>query len=105
VRVYFRDVFDHAVRMSEATSTLGEMISAALQVNLAMVSVGQNEVTKRLAGWAAILAIPTTTGAIYGMNFENMPELQWKYGYYIVVGITFALCVGLYARLKKTGWL
>jgi len=105
VRVYFRDVFDHAVRMSEATSTLGEMISAALQVNLAMVSVGQNEVTKRLAGWAAILAIPTTTGAIYGMNFENMPELKWEYGYFIIVGITAALCLGLYARLRRAGWL
>lgn len=105
VRVYFRDVFDHAVRMSEATSTLGEMISAALQVNLAMVSVGQNEVTKRLAGWAAILAIPTTVGAIYGMNFKYMPELEWHYGYHVAVSITVVMCVGLYARLKKAGWL
>ncbi|MBV6414102.1 MAG: magnesium/cobalt transporter CorA [Xanthomonadales bacterium] len=105
VRVYFRDVFDHAVRMSEATSTLGEMISAALQVNLAMVSVGQNEVTKRLAGWAAILAIPTTVGAIYGMNFEHMPELKWEYGYFYVIGLTLSLCLGLYWRLKKADWL
>lgn len=105
VRVYFRDVFDHAVRMSEATSTLGEMISAALQVNLAMVSVGQNEVTKRLAGWAAILAIPTTVGAVYGMNFEHMPELKWQYGYFTVVGITIVACSSLYWRLKKAGWL
>jgi magnesium transporter len=81
------------------------MISAALQVNLAMVSVGQNEVTKRLAGWAAILAIPTTVGAIYGMNFKHMPELNWHYGYQVTVGVTVALCVGLYLRLKKAGWL
>lgn len=105
VRLYFRDVFDHAVRMSEATSTLGEMISAALQVNLAMVSVGQNEVTKRLAGWAAILAIPTTIGAIYGMNFKNMPELEWEYGYYAAVAVTVLLCLGLYVRLRKADWL
>lgn len=105
VRVYFRDVFDHAVRMSEATSTLGEMISAALQVNLAMVSVGQNEVTKRLAGWAAILAIPTTVGAIYGMNFDYMPELHWHYGYYFAVSLIVLMCGGLYVRLKKAGWL
>jgi len=105
VRVYFRDVFDHAVRMSEATSTLGEMISAALQVNLAMVSVGQNEVTKRLAGWAAILAIPTTVGAIYGMNFKYMPELEWHYGYHTMVAATVLMCLGLYLRLKKAGWL
>ncbi len=105
VRVYFRDVLDHAVRMSEATSTLGEMISAALQVNLAMVSVGQNEVTKRLAGWAAILAIPTTVGAVYGMNFEHIPELKWQYGYHVVVAATVVACSGLYWRLKKAGWL
>lgn len=105
VRLYFRDVFDHAVRMSEATSTLGEMISAALQVNLAMVSVGQNEVTKRLAGWAAILAIPTTVGAIYGMNFKYMPELSWRYGYEIAVGVTVLMCLALYLRLKRAEWL
>ena len=105
VRLYFRDVFDHAVRMSEATSTLGEMISAALQVNLAMVSVGQNEVTKQLAGWAAILAIPTTVGAIYGMNFKYMPELDWHYGYVTVVGVTVLMCIALYVRLKKAEWL
>ena len=81
------------------------MISAALQVNLAMVSVGQNEVTKRLAGWAAILAIPTTVGAIYGMNFKYMPELEWHYGYHVMVAATVVMCVGLYARLKKAGWL
>lgn len=105
VRVYFRDVFDHAVRISDAISALGEMVSAALTVNLSMVSVGQNEITKRLAGWAAILAIPTTTGAIYGMNFEHMPELQWEYGYYVAIGLTVTVCVALYARLKQVGWL
>ncbi len=105
VRLYFRDVFDHAVRMSEATSTLGEMISAALQVNLAMVSVGQNEVVKTLAGWAAILAIPTTVGSIYGMNFDNMPELHWHLGYFTVMGVTVVMCLVLYIRLKRTGWL
>ena len=105
VRLYFRDVFDHAVRMSEATSTLGEMISAALQVNLAMVSVGQNEVVKSLAGWAAILAIPTTVGSIYGMNFEYMPELKWHFGYFTVMGVTVVMCLTLYIRLKRAGWL
>jgi len=105
VRLYFRDVFDHAVRMSEATSTLGEMISAALQVNLAMVSVGQNEIVKSLAGWAAILAIPTTVGSIYGMNFDNMPELHWHFGYFTAIGLTTVMCLILYLRLKRAGWL
>lgn len=105
IRLYFRDVFDHAVRMSEAISTLSEMILAALQVNLSMVSVGQNEVTKRLAGWAAILAIPTTTGAIYGMNFKHMPELGWRYGYVTAIALTALACGLLYWKLKRAGWL
>ena len=105
IRIYFRDIFDHAVRMSEAISTLGEMILAALQVNLSMVSVGQNEVTKRLAGWAAILAIPTTTGAIYGMNFAHMPELSWRYGYAAAIAVTVTACGLLYWKLKRAGWL
>lgn len=105
VRLYFRDVFDHAVRMSEAISTLSEMISAALQVNVSMVSVGQNEVTKRLAGWAAILAIPTTVGAVYGMNFEHMPELGWRYGYLWALGLIGVACGLVYWRLKRVGWL
>jgi len=105
VRVYFRDVFDHAVRMSEATSTLGEMISAALQVNLAMVSVGQNEVTKRLAGWAAILAIPTTVGAIYGMNFKYMPELEWRWGYLGVWIVILLTTAGMLLFFRRKRWL
>lgn len=104
-RVYFRDVFDHALRISEATTALGEMISAALQVNLSMVSVGQNEVVKRLAGWAGILAIPTTVGSIYGMNFEHMPELSGTYSYFVVLAVTAMISTFIYWRLKKAGWL
>src|SRR5690606_35824021 len=70
VRLYFRDIFDHAVRVNEATDTMREMLTAALQVNLSLVTVGQNEVVKRLAGWAAILAVPTMIASFYGMNFR-----------------------------------
>lgn len=105
VRVYFRDVYDHAVRMSDTISTMSEMVSAALTVNLSMVTVGQNEVTKKLAGWAAILAIPTVVGAIYGMNFEHMPELGWSFGYPAALGLIATVCTALYLRLKRARWL
>jgi magnesium transporter len=105
VRVFFRDVFDHATRVKEACDTMGEMLSAAMSVNLAMVSVGQNEVVKKLAGWAGIIAFPTLIASIYGMNFERMPELSWAFGYPIALGAMFGVSALLYWRLKKSGWL
>jgi magnesium transporter len=104
-RVYFRDVFDHAVRMTDTINTLGEMLTAALQLNLSLVSLSQNDVVKRLAGWAGLLTVPTLIASIYGMNFTNMPELAWKYGYFIMLGVTATICVVLYWRLKKANYL
>jgi magnesium transporter len=105
VRVYFRDVFDHAVRAKEASDTMSEMLSAAMSVNLAMVSVGQNEVVKRLAGWAALLGAPTLIASWYGMNFTNMPELGGRYSYFVLIGVTVVVCVVLHRVLKRAGWL
>jgi len=105
VRVYFRDVFDHAVRVNEATDAMGEMLTAALSVNLALVTVGQNEVVKRLAGWAALLAAPTLITSWYGMNFEGMPELQSMYGYPLIIGLTAVVCTSLFVVLRKAKWL
>ncbi|MEP6940349.1 MAG: magnesium/cobalt transporter CorA [Rudaea sp.] len=105
VRPYLRDVYDHATRISDTTSTMGELLSSAMNVNLAMVSVAQNEVVKRLAGWAGLLAAPTLVASWYGMNFKNMPELGTQYGYYVLMGVTVAICVGLYAVLRKAKWL
>lgn len=104
-RVYFRDVFDHAVRITDTLNTLGEMLTAALQVNLSMVTVGQNEVVKRLASWAGLLAVPTLVASIYGMNFKHMPELDWKYGYPGMIGLSILLCALVFWRLRKSGWL
>jgi magnesium transporter len=104
-RLYFRDVSDHALRVKEAADTMSEMVTAAMSVNLAMVSVGQGEVVKRLAGWAALLAAPTLIASWYGMNFEHMPELPGAYSYYSVIGITIVVCVGLYFVLKRAKWL
>ena len=105
VRPYLRDVFDHAARISDTTNTMGELLSSAMNVNLAMVSVAQNEVVKRLAGWAGLLAAPTLVASWYGMNFKNMPELGTEYGYFVLLGVTIAICVGLYVVLRKAKWL
>lgn len=105
VRLHFRDVFDHAIRINEAIGTVGEMLSAALSVHLALVSVHQGEVMKRLAGWAALLAVPTLAASWYGMNFTNMPELGGHYSYYVMAGVTATAMAGVYALLKRARWL
>ena len=105
VRLYFRDVLDHALRVNESTDTLREMLTAAMSVNLSLVTIAQGEVVKRLAGWAALLAAPTLIASWYGMNFVHMPELAGKYSYAILIGVVVVVCVGLYAYLKKVRWL
>ncbi len=104
-RVYFRDVLDHAVRINESTDTLREMLTAAMSVNLALVTVAQGEVVKRLAGWAALLAVPTLVTGWYGMNFERMPELETRFGYPGVLVVTLGVVLLLYRKLKKVRWL
>jgi magnesium transporter len=104
-RLYFRDVYDHAIRLNEMVDTLRELLTSAIEAAFAYVSIAQNEVTKRFAGWAAILAVPTMVAGIYGMNFERMPELHWPLGYPVVLGLTFSLCAYLYLRFKRSGWL
>ncbi|MGD9765152.1 MAG: magnesium/cobalt transporter CorA [Candidatus Binatia bacterium] len=104
-RPYFRDVYDHVIRVNETVDTLRELLGGALDAKLSLVSVGQSEITKKLAAWAAILAVPTMLAGVYGMNFKIMPELQWRYGYFIVVGIMSAACATLYWRFKRAGWL
>jgi magnesium transporter len=102
---YFRDIYDHVVRINDAVDAITEMLSAALEVHLALITVGQNEVVKRLASWAAILAVPTMIASFYGMNFDVMPELRWPYGYPMTLGVMTLLCVLLYRRLRRAGWL
>lgn len=102
---YFRDVQDHAARVTKATDNLRQMLSDAMQVNVALMSLRQNEVVKTLASWAAILAIPTMVFSMYGMNFKAMPELDWTFGYPLALAATGLGCAWLYRRLKRTGWL
>jgi len=105
VRLYFRDVFDHAMRVKEASDTMSEMVTAAMSVNLAMVSVQQGEVVKRLAGWAALLAAPTLIASWYGMNFKYMPELEGRFSYLALIGVVIVVCIGLFRVLKRARWL
>jgi magnesium transporter len=105
VRPYFRDVYDHAARINESTDTMREMLTAAISVNLALVGVAQNEVVKRLAGWAALLAAPTLIASWYGMNFHDMPELASPWAYPSMIGITAGVCTALYVGLRRANWL
>jgi magnesium transporter len=102
---YFRDVHDHALRVSESIDYLRELLNSALEVNLLVSTNSQGEVTRMLAAWAAILAVPTAVAGIYGMNFEHMPELTWRFGYPMVLLVILGACSFLYYRFKKSGWL
>lgn len=104
-RPYFRDVYDHAIRRSEKVDGLRELLGTALEANLSLTTIAQNEATKRITGWAAIFAIPTMIAGIYGMNFEFMPELKWSYGYFLVIGVIVAICGTLYWRFRRNGWV
>ena len=104
-RIYYRDILDHVARVTQTADRMREMINAAMQVALAQVTIRQNEVVKRLAGWGAILAVPTMIFSWYGMNFEFMPELKWKGSYPFVMGIIVVGCILLHRRLKRVGWL
>ncbi|GGA68622.1 magnesium transporter CorA [Arenimonas soli] len=105
MRLYFRDVYDHTLRVNDATDTLREMLTAAMSVNLALVTVSQGEVVKRLAGWAALLAAPTLVASWYGMNFPHMPEFAGRIGYPVVVGVTLAIVGGLFVMLRRAKWI
>lgn len=105
VRLYFRDIADHIKRIDRAIESMREMLIAAMHVHLTFVTVRQNEVVKRLAGWGAILAIPTMVFSWYGMNFKHMPELEWTYSYPLLVGGVIFASLLLFLRLKRSGWL
>jgi len=102
---YFRDVHDHLVRVSQALDGLRDMVGTAMSVNLSMITLAENEVTKRLASYAALVAIPTMIAGIYGMNFKYMPELDIPWMYPAVLAIMAAIDYYLYARFRRAGWL
>jgi magnesium transporter len=102
---YFRDVYDHLERIVRTIEGRREMIVTAIQVNLGMISLAENEVTKRLGAFAALFAVPTMIAGIYGMNFQSIPELHYAYGYPICLAAMLAIDVILWWRFKAAGWL
>jgi magnesium transporter len=105
VQEYFRDVYDHLLRISQQLDGLRDMVITALSVNMSMITLGENEVMKRLAAYGALVTVPTLIAGIYGMNFKVMPELQWVYGYPIALFLMFGIDALLFFKFRKTGWL
>lgn len=102
---YFRDVYDHLLRLNQSIDSLRETANSATQMNLAMVQIGESEVTKRFAAYAALVAVPTMIAGIYGMNFKHMPELDWAVGYPFSVGLMVVIDAVIFWRFRKAGWL
>lgn len=102
---YFRDVYDHLTRINNTIDTMRDTIGTAIQVNLSMVTIEENEVNKKLAAWAGIFAVVTAFAGIWGMNFKAMPELDWQFGYPIALLTMAGVCGWLYWRFRQAGWL
>jgi len=105
IREYFRDVEDHLARVTEQIGSFDELLTTIIQANLAQVTVEQNEDMRRISAWVAILAIPTAVAGVYGMNFRDMPELTWRYGYPSTLILISLICFVLYRGFRRNGWL
>jgi magnesium transporter len=105
IREYFRDVYDHALRANEAVEGQREMLNGILDANTAQVSVRQNDDMRRISAWVAIAAVPTLLAGIWGMNYDHMPELHWRYGYAAALALMALVCFGLWRNFKRVGWL
>jgi magnesium transporter len=102
---YFRDVYDHLVRINQSIDAARDTVNTAIQVALAMVATGQGEITRRLAAYAALVAVPTMIAGIYGMNFRHMPELGWEVGYPLAISVMALIDLFLFWRFRKAGWI
>ncbi|TDC24487.1 magnesium/cobalt transporter CorA [Streptomyces sp. 8K308] len=105
IRRYFRDVADHLSRVTEQINGYDMLIDSILQANLAQVTVAQNEDMRKITAWAAILAVPTMVCGVYGMNFDYMPELHWRFGYPLVIGVILVTCYAIHRGFRRNGWL
>jgi magnesium transporter len=101
----FRDVTDHVRNIQERIDSMREVLAFAFEASLLVGQAQETAVSKKLASWLAIIAVPTAVAGIYGMNFKYIPELQLEYGYFIVMGLMLVACVGLYWRFRRVGWL
>jgi magnesium transporter len=101
----FSDVRDHLLKVIDEVDALDALMDAALHANLALIQVQQNSDMRKISAWVGIGAVPTMIAGIYGMNFDNMPELQWKYGYFIVVGFLGVVSLVLFRLFRRNRWL
>ena len=102
---YFRDVYDHLLRVSTQLDGLRDMVNTATQVNISMISLQENQVTKTLAAYGALIAVPTLMVGVWGMNFKHMPELDWAWGYPLALGVMTLIDALLWRRFRRIGWL
>ena len=102
---YFRDVYDHLGRIDQLIDGLRDMVTAAMNVTVSLIQLQENDVTKRLAAYAALVAVPTLIAGIYGMNFTQIPELEWAYGYPMALAVMAGIDFWLFRRFRKAGWL
>jgi len=102
---YFRDVYDHLLRLNQSIDSERDMITTAISVNLSLITIQENEVIKRFAAYGALVAVPTMIVGVYGMNFDHMPELRWEYGYFAVMAVIALIDVYLFYRFRKAKWL
>ena len=105
LKEYYRDVYDHLLRLNQTIESIRESVATATAVNLSMITLQESETMKRLAAYAALIAVPTLIAGIYGMNFAHMPELGWKYGYAGALGLMVAIDTYLFVRLRRSRWL
>jgi magnesium transporter len=102
---YFRDVYDHLGRINQTIDGIRDSVTTAMAVSVSLIQLQENEMMKRLAGYASLVAIPTMIAGIYGMNFDNMPELHWVWGYPLVLLVMVAICSFLYRNFRRNHWL
>ncbi|UXY26900.1 magnesium and cobalt transport protein CorA [Streptomyces sp. HUAS TT20] len=105
IQAYFRDVLDHLMRAKEQIAAFDELLNSILQAHLAQVTVAQNEDMRKITAWAAVIAVPTMVCGVYGMNFDHMPELHWRFGYPLVIVVISVACLVLYRGFRRNGWL
>ncbi|MEP6583261.1 MAG: magnesium/cobalt transporter CorA [Ginsengibacter sp.] len=102
---YFRDIYDHIIRINEMVDNTRELLNTALEANFSLISISQNDTSKKFAGWAAIIAVPTMVAGFWGMNFKFMPETEWQYGFHAVIAGTIVSCIILYYLFRRSNWL
>ena len=105
LRPFYEDVLDHLLSVGDHAESYDRLLTDVLSAHLTQTSLQQNEDMRRISSWAAMAAVPTMIAGIYGMNFDNMPELHWHYGYFVVLALIATLCSVLYFKLRKSGWL